>query len=694
MLIWLSVLLVAAVLGVASSPRQSLAGADTWTSLGPEGGSIMHLLVDPSDPATLYAGSATGGIFKSTDGAVSWRAVNQELRDSGIRAMAMDPMNPATLYAGTQGGSVYKSTDGGENWTALSLDRRGWSVESLAVHPSDPNVVFTGTTGTLLKSIDGGATWSESGAGLPTDSTGRVDAHVGALVFDASSPDTIYAGTARAGVFKSTDGGASWTSASNSLVSALPSRRAALVASLAIDASDPAILYAGSPFDGVFRSLDGAASWSPVNNGLPRSIAGTVSVGRLMFDERTSTLYATSGEQVFKTTDRGQTWLPLSVAWSGSPAASLAVHASEPSRLYLGTGGRGVFATEDGGTTWHIASTGIVNTYISTLLVDPSMPTTIYAGVHGGGIFRSEDAGASWTLLDLSIGSGGPLPFLASGANIRALIADPSRPGTLYAGTVDSGVYKSADYGSTWSSASIGLPRSPLGFNPRAPSTHITALVLDPLTPTTVYAGSLHGGVLKSDDGGQRWIAVNQGLRTPTGTPVTALAIDPAKPSKLYAGTQGGGVFRTSDGGGTWEAANAGLGAQWIVALLVDPFEPATVYAGVLTRGVFKSTDGGTTWSQSSNGLNLYVERLTADPSVPGVLYAGTLHGVYLSSDSAASWSALGAGLDDAPISALAIAPQEPATIYAGTRAFGAFKLGAESGGVQDARPALPAADD
>ena len=208
---------------------------------------------------------------------------------------------------------------------------------------------------------------------------------------------------------------------------------------------------------------------------------------------------------------------------------------------------------------------------------------------------------------------------------VGALAIDPVTPTTLYAGDALGNVIKSTDGGKNWSEVSTDV------------SGNVWALAIDPVTPTTLYAGATRdtvyakapsGGVFKSTDGGKHWSPVNTGL---TDTDVEALAIDPVTPTILYAGTSGGGVFKSTNGGKHWSPVNTGLAYEYgVVALAIDPIVPTTLYAGTSGDGVFKSTDGGKNWSPLNTGLtNTNVEALAIDPVTPTILYAGTSGGVF-----------------------------------------------------------------
>jgi len=216
---------------------------------------------------------------------------------------------------------------------------------------------------------------------------------------------------------------------------------------------------------------------------------------------------------------------------------------------------------------------------------------------------------------------------------ITALIIDPNTPTTIYAGTHsaqnwagsnDGGVYKSTDAGQSWTLMSSGMG-----------VIHIRALAIDPINSSTIYAGTRNSGVFKTTDGGKNWTPTNEGL---TSLLVQSLAIDPINPSIIYAGTRDQGIFKSSDGGKNWNAVNAGLTAFFVQALAIDPINPATIYAGTRASnvfregasktavdGVFKSTDGGETWAQHNRGISRpFIQTLAIDPRKPSTLYAGT----------------------------------------------------------------------
>jgi len=320
-------------------------------------------------------------------------------------------------------------------------------------------------------------------------SIGPVGAQVTSLAIDPTTPSTLYVGTDGSGVFKSTNAGGSWDPANAGLT-------ITTVFALAVDPHTPTTLYAGGP-GGVFKSTDGAGSWSAV---VSVDLTGfkVWDVSALAVDPQIpTTLYAAT------------------VIAFPDPAGALPMSV--------------VYKSTDGGGSWDVI--WFEDTYfISALAIDLRNPTTLFAGGYGG-IFKTTDGGSSW-------GGWGVVNPDVGRANIGAvwaLAAIPRSPTALYVATevypwdfttTHSVVFRSMDAGGSW--RVVPIPR-------------VYAFAINPGTPTKVYAAG-PDGVLKSTDGGGSWSPFSTGL---TST-VSALVVDPLTPSTIYAGTLGGGVFVVS----------------------------------------------------------------------------------------------------------------------------------------------------
>ncbi|MHB9117834.1 MAG: addiction module protein [Burkholderiales bacterium] len=202
----------------------------------------------------------------------------------------------------------------------------------------------------------------------------------------------------------------------------------------------------------------------------------------------------------------------------------------------------------------------------------------------------------------------------------------------------------------------------------------IETLAIDPITPTTLYAGGSFADIFKSTDGGLTWSLSNVGVpKNPQAqleSSIVILAINPATPSTLYAGTYGEGIFKSTDSGATWSTNKANYFRA--LSLAFDPATPTTLYAGA-ESGIFKSTDGGSTW-KTVYGTDS-VHALAIDPTSPTTLYAGTNTGVFKSTDAGSTWSTANKGVTSGTqVKALALTPQNPATLYIGTFSTGVFQ--------------------
>lgn len=343
---------------------------------------------------------------------------------------------------------------------------------------------------------------------------------------------------------------------------------------LTADPATPGVVYASAREQGVFKSVDGGATWTPL---FTQPVLGAVAVD----PSRPATLYlptrAAQGT-LLKSTDGGATWRPSNRGLEGEAAASaVAVDRTRPSRVYLGNG-RGFFRSLNGGAFWR-KSPGFPATAVHDLAVPPR-PAGVVLAATNVGVLRSTDAGQTW-----SPGRGLPRIEGQSLPVAAAVVVAPSDPRTVYASFPRHGVYRSTDGGVTWRQAQP-LP-SP------------GALAVSSRSPRTVFAVS-GGAVHRSTDGGARWVRI--GPATPA---VQALAADPFSPRNLWAGLHAGfdpdlgGVFRSLDGGATWQRSNRGLAAlpAWAG---VPTAEPGALWAALGLEGLFRSVDQGRRWTRVS----------------------------------------------------------------------------------------------
>ena len=605
------------------------------------GGRTVHYLPG----GTPGSGASPGEIFRSSDRGASWQVVRET---SGVLATSI--LEPSTLYLATEQG-IEVSRDGGDTWAPVTPDpfdllvppgALSIVVAGLEMAPSDPDVVsvlvvlddekgFPDRV-VILRSRNAGASWEAiEGPEIPRI-PGAESVSGSDLMIDPSDPDTIYVALSR-GVFRSVDGGATWELRSEGLPFSTGNSGTLTtypVEEILADPEQPEILYAATRRSdqtpgGVYRSTDAGASWAPASDGLPLP----TTVHDLAFGPGdTDTLYAATPDGAFRSTDRGVHWSPTTGNLP-TPAGLVAVDPSTPATQYTGAGGR-LYRSDDGGLRWRrIGQELPQNGRVNVFSVAPSDPSVLFTHVGDGTIGRSTDGGSTWTTLP------SPLrPF----ADVVELSIDPRDSHRLLAAVRElGGVFLSTDRGETWSMLLEG---------------RIEGLVRAPSDPDVLYASAPIGsagqpieGVCRSDDEGSSWQCSETGLTDGRG--VTALAVDPRDSSRALAALLVGGLNqkpaearlrRTIDGGATWEPVEPGLpldGTGVVTDLVIDPRNPEIVWAASTRGGVFRSTDGGSSWTPVNGGLtHLGVEDLEIDPS-GRVILAATGSGVFRFSESA-----------------------------------------------------------
>jgi photosystem II stability/assembly factor-like uncharacterized protein len=659
----------------------------------------------------IYAVTGDGRLFVSTDDARSWFEFPTGTTDRVV-ALAVDRANPGTVYIGTAGGGVLKTVDYGANWVARNTGLDAPYVLALTLGASD-GVLYASTSGGILKSSDGAATWTSAGDGLPDQAlvvrlapdprnagvvvaqtadqglfrtqdggetwsavdTGREPASIESFAVDPTDSSRLYLGTELDGVFASIDAGVSWRAASDGMTM--------FVRGIAIDPTQPSVMYASSLTGGVFKSVDGGESWR--NVGLVNRACYDVSVD----PSNPGTVYVGTAGGVARSTDGGETWVIL--GQRTAVVGSMMNDPRDPAILYVTGPNGGLYRSTDGGEVFEDINGGLPPRNVTAMAIDTSSET-LYSALEGEGVYKSADDGRTWTkVLDIgwlgrdvtvllvdqqngdlyagtdgagilkSTDGGAQWTFDSEGLEnleIRCLVIDASASGKLYAATA-AGVFTSSDAGGLWTKASDGLGDRP-----------IEALTLDPGQTGVLYAAT-DDGVFKTVDGGAHWARSNEGLGQ---SKVKAFLVDPFDSQTVYAGTSGDGVYKSTDSGETWLPVIDGLGSGLIRALAASP-TPGTVFAGTIGSGVEKTMNGGTTWSGGNGGVALpVILAIGLSDEAPGLVYAGTGDiGVLKSTDGGRTWKAVNNGLEDLQVFCLAVDPEDPDIVYAGTRTQGVF---------------------
>ncbi len=598
-----------------------LAVVANWKSMGPPGGTITCIAVSPADSGIVLAGTNGADILRSTDGGQTWKFSRQGIVNGYITGVKFSRSDPSVVYLATYYG-VCKSTDAGATWTTFaSAPLNEYILASIDVSVTDPNIVYAASPyAGPYKTTDGGSSWRSLSSPLFTGAD---------VVFvDRSDTNTVFAADYRA-VYKSTDGGGRWVRKTSFLsyapwFSCFESR------------ADGGVLYAGSSRGGVFRSTDRGNSWISIASALTNTFVYALAV-----DPQSGAVYAANySAGVSKSTDNGQTWTVSKQGLTSLDFIALGIDPGHPANLYSTTFGE-LFKSTDSAASWTCLSARFTAHVISDILIDSrTEPAPIYAGT-AGGVYRTTNRGQTWTNASEGLGN----------KQVTALLLGASAE-TLYAAT-QGGFYRTTNGGSAWTGLNNGLA-----------STILYDLAAVPGSDT-FYAAS-QGGIFKTTDAGNNWARI--GLN---GGYVFVLTIDPQQPARLYAFAylypSGYGLYKSTDSGATWGVLNLPDSQSYISSIAVDPTQADTIYAVVSGSGVLKSTDGGTSWKSANTGQPYAFGSITADPRSPGVLYLGTFGCVYRSDDRAEHWLPFGTSFSDSQVTV--VVPEGDKEIWVGTNA-------------------------
>jgi photosystem II stability/assembly factor-like uncharacterized protein len=651
-----------------------------WLAEGPGniGGKFNVLAKSPITNSTIYAGATNGGLFKSTDDGANWNPIFDDLSYLAIGSMAIDPQNENTLYVGTGdknfgggshiGNGVYKSSDAGTNWTQIGLEQTGIITE-LVLHPTDQSIIYAATLGNpyekttergVYKSIDGGATWDN--ILFLSDSSGVMD-----LIMNPSNPDVLYASGfnrinlpfqskvsgPESKIYKTTDGGTTWTHLTNGLPNTAESR-----IGLAISTTNTNTLYSiyvsESTLDvlDVFKSTDAGQNWTPLNatsNGLDSDALGGFGwyFGEIYVNPYNDNHIVVTGVEMYHSNDGGSTWSQNVPDWW-----TYEVHADKHNVLFLSANSYiiatdgGLYKTIDNGTTWtDIENMAVTQFYHIDVKPDGS-------GIYGGG---AQDNGtmsgnaASFNLWDrLYGGDGFRLTYLKQDAdamyvqtqngNINYLDAfggssdvspDLSNDRTnwdtpyiinedeseLFVGTSMMSIMQSAPYG--WYTPISGdLTKVGLGTATGKISRHTITEIEQATYNSDVLMVGTSDGLVWRGDRTTAWTFTNVTTPTLPNRYVTGLKSSPNANNNFYVCYSGYTVndyssylYMTPDLGQTWVDISGDLPNLTVNDILVVPGQDDNYIFAALDGGVYFTENGGVNWDYVGTGLPFVTAR-------------------------------------------------------------------------------------
>jgi photosystem II stability/assembly factor-like uncharacterized protein len=670
------------------------------------GNRVASIAGVPGDPSIYYAGAASGGIWKTTDGGLRWRPVSDSLPVTAIGALAVAPSDPAIVWAGTGeawairdtdviGDGVYKSMDAGKTWVHMGLDDAG-RIGRLLVHPTNPDIVFACVTGRLtgpqqekgvFRTTDGGAHW---------DRVLFVNEHTGCsgLSMDAKNPRTLVAGTWQvemhpwaelsggpgSGIYLSHDGGTSWTKVEGH---GLPHSPVGKI-DVAIAPSESSRVYAliqTSDQGSVWRSDDGGDNWRVVN--WDRALIGRAGYYiRLAVSPANENEILVSNSSFWQSVDGGATF--NAVNWGGDNH-DIWFDPKNADRFVI-THDAGLSITTQHGRSIQRVSLPIGQIY--HVFVDNQVPYDVYSNMQDDGTMRGpafapEGEGAGYN------GSGNVWDHGLGGCESGFTVPDPADPNIVWSTCYGNKVTRYDHRNRIARSVAPGMITLDAPPGDSKYRCHWTApIAVDPFDHKNVYYGC--NVIFQTSNDGQSWQVISPDLSTqdpsrivPSGgivgdnlgqfAPEVVFAIAPSEVQKglVWAGTNDGKVWYTKDGGAKWNdvsAAIAGMPA-WGMVTKIEPshFDAATAYVAVDAHlmdsrepYIFKTTNYGGTWTRVNGDLPnrhplSYVRAVAEDPNRKGLLFAGTGHGFFYSRDDGGHWTELSAGLPHAPVSWVAV---------------------------------------
>ena len=657
-----------------------------WRHIGPfRAGRTKSAVGVPSQPNVFYMAATNGGVWKTNDAGRTWNPIFDDQNTGSVGAVEVAPSNPNILYVGSgeglqrpdlsTGNGMYRSNDAGRTWAHLGL-RDGQQIPRIAIDPTNPERLFVAVLGHpygpnpergIYRSVNGGQSFER--VLFKDENTGGAD-----VVLSPNDPNTVYAvlwearqgpwenaawSGANSGLFKSTDGGATWTQ----LAGGLPTTADGLGRlGIGISPSNPRRMYvtttAGAK-SGLYRSDDAGATWT-------RTTTDTRIFGRgddfaaVTVDPRDPNTLYSMNVVAWKSTDAGVTWTAFRGAPGGDDYQRLWINPLVPTTMLL-VADQGAVITVNNGETWSSwYNQGTAQFYHVT--ADNAWPYRVCGGQQesGSACVSSRGNDGSITYRD----------WRPVGASEYSYVApDPLNPDIVYGGTVSRFDRRTGQTQNV--SPTIGRTRGAAGGGPDYfRGVRTMPILFSPINPRKLYYGT--NVVWSTVNGGTTWKRLSDDLSRDTWTVPTSVGIyastPGAKPSRrgvvytiapsyvdsnmVWAGTDDGLIHVTRNGGATWRNVTPPqIGAWWKVSIMdASHFSATTAYAAVntlrlddLRPHIYRTRDGGATWTEIVSGIatDAPINVVREDPKRRGLLYAGSETQVWFSLDDGDHWHSL-----------------------------------------------------
>ena len=682
-------------------PQPNQLKALKWRCIGPpRGGRVVAVAGHPTAPMIFYFGACAGGVWKTTDGGTYWENISDDFFNSAaVGAIAVAESDPNVIYAGTgettiridvsYGDGIYKSTDGGATWTHAGL-KETRHIGKIRVHPQNPDLVYVAALGHafgpnsergVFRSRDGGKTWEQ--VLFRSEKAGAVD-----LSMDPNNPRVLYAvtwetyrnfwelssGGPDSGLYKSTDGGDTWTELTDN-----PGIPKGIKGKIGVAVSPPkpnrvwAIIEAEQ--GGLYRSDDGGQTWELLTDNRDLWHRPWYYCHIYADPQDPETVYILN-LKMWKSTDGGYTFTEITTPHGDNH--DLWIDPSNPQRMVEGNDG-GACISFNGGETWSTIYNQLTSQFYR-VAVDNQFPYRVYATQQDNSSISvpsaSEYGGIAWTdCYPAGTGESGHIVVHPEDANIVYIGAVGSSPG-------GGGALQRYDHRTRQIRLVTVWPEAYFGWGPKDLKYRFNwtfPIAFSPHDPNILYtAGNL---IFRSTDEGSSWDAISPDLTRndesklgASGGPITkdcsgaehyatvyTFVESPHEPGVFWAGSDDGLVHISRDDGQNWENITPPDLPEWslIHTLEASPHNPGTAYIAVTRYKLddyqpylYKTDDYGRAWTKISDSFpdGEITRVIREDPVCAGLLYVGTETGIYVSLDDSANWQRLNNNLPVVPV--------------------------------------------
>ena len=651
----------------------------SWTPIGPApiansaiaggeavSGRVTGIAGDPTNANTVYLSSSAGGVWKTTDGGSTWAPLTDGQTTLFMSAIAVAPTSPNTIYAASgdpsgqswsfYGRGVLKSTDGGATWTLLGnsvFNRR--TITQIVVDPTNANTVYLsvnggGSNGTggntgVWKSTDGGNTWTNTTASVNSGPWQDVEIDPANPQKLLASVESTSSASSSGGVYETLNGGTSW-----SLITALPNGNPAGNTRIAFAPSNDQVIYVSSVsflnLGSMWVSTNGGTTWTQLTN-TPNYLGSQAFYDSTLAVDPSNPdiVYAGGANQILQTTDAGQHWTDITTGSAGNNATGIDHHALafDAAGHLLDGNDNGIWMLDNatpGSIHWNDLNSNLSITQFFGGSIDFSNPGHAVGGTLANGAVEFSGSAAWSQSLTGDVGK----VFIDQ--------QDPSRvylqqPDTVHG--LNNFLLRSDDGGQTWTPIINGI-------NTDEPQNYFPYLAVDPSNGNHLLYST--DRVYESTDGGDHWMPISTPFSNgwTQSAPINLVAIAPSDPNTVYAAV-GGLIIVTTNGGASW-AQHTAPSTSPFGQILIDPGNAQIVYATGDSFGgnhLSRSIDGGLTWENLTGNMpDLPVYSIAV---VGATLFIGSDNGVWASSDDGTTWSKYASGMPNTEVRELSYDP-------------------------------------